>query len=62
MGDLCSELNGQEVRLSTVEKSVSNIEETISVKVSVSVEKSVADIREHIKSEVKQFIKIQPCV
>ena len=57
-GDLRCELNGQEARLSTGETFVSNIEEAISIKVSVAVEESATNKREQIKSEVKLFMKI----
>ena len=57
LGELCCDLNGQEVRLSTVKKSVSNIEQTMSEKIS-AVEDSIATIKEQIKSEVEQFLSL----
>ena len=62
LGDSHGELNGQEIRLSTVEKYVSNIEESISVKVYIAVKESVANIGEQIKSKVDQLMKIRQCV
>ena len=43
------------------EKSVSSVEEAMLIKIS-TVEDSIANITEQIKSEVKQFMKIQPCI
>ena len=66
MSELHGDVNGQEVRLSTVEKSVSNIEQTMSGKISeveetvTTIKDSIANIKEQIKSEVEQFMKIQP--
>ena len=52
LGELHSDLTGQEVRLSTVDKSASNIEQTMSTKVP-AVEDSIANIKGQIKSEVE---------
>ena len=70
LGLLRGELNKQVTKISEVqesmtlkiaeiEKSVSIVEEWISTKIS-AVENSMANIREQIKSEVEQFLKIQP--
>ena len=46
-------------KISEVEKSVLSVEEAMSTKI-YAVENSMANIREQIKSEVEQFMKIQP--
>ena len=60
--NLREDLNVQEVRLCTVECSVSGIDESVSIKVSVAVQESVANVNKKIKNEVEQLMKIQPCV
>ena len=46
-------------KIAEVEKSVLTVEEVMSTKIS-AVENSMANIREQIKSEVEQCMKIQP--
>ena len=48
--------------MSTVEESVSNIDKSILINVSVVGDQSVSNVRKQIKSEVEQLIKIQQCV
>ena len=56
LSELCRDLNGQEVRLSAVENFVSNIEQTISIKIS-AVKESIAYINKKHKNEVQQLMK-----